>query len=533
MSIYVSPGVYVKETDLSNLIPSLSTTSAGIVGYSVKGDVNQLRLVTSKQQFIAQYGEPVLGNHFHYSALAYLDNGNQLWCYRVQNGALYGGVAIQKSDSASNNQAVLAGVTTPDFVSESSLDNLFNIYGANPGSWNNNIGVTISEVTGSPDYTFKINVYLRDTNSNNNLVETWLVSRKQQVDGYGNQQYLETAINGFSDYIVVADDTTQADDILPKANSSVLSFTQGSNGSAVADAHYISGWEKFINPDEVDVRILINANGYATDAVAVQTEMKTVVESRKDCIAILDVPYTNLTSVATTVNWRDNIQNFNSSYCSLYSGWVKVYDQYNATIVTLPPSGYVASQIAFNDYTSDVFYAPAGMNRGQLNVLGVTPIYTQGDRDTLYAAEINPLQRFSGQGNVIWGQKMEQAKASATDRMNVRRLLITLEKALAVALNNFVFEPNSETTRFRITSMIESFLDTYSAKGAFQNELGDKGYLVVCNETNNTPAVIDSNTLHVDVYVKPSRSAEFIQLNTIITTSGVSFNELISKGVSF
>jgi len=532
MSIYVSPGVYVKETDLSNLIPAISTTSAAIVGTSPKGDTTQIRLVTSKQQFISQYGEPVLGNYFHYSALAYLDNGNQLWCYRIQNSALYGGVKIKVSTSVASNAAIAAGVTSPDFVDVSGEDNLFNIYGANPGVWNNSLGVIISSVD-AVAYTFKIAVYLQDDDSVYQEVESWIVSRKHQIDGYGAQQYLETAINGFSDYIVVADDTTQADSLLPKPNVTTVAFAQGSAGSAVADSHYTTGWDKFSNPDDVDIRILINACGYATDPVVVQAAMKTVVESRKDCIAILDVPYASLSTVSSTVTWRDSTQNFNSSYCALYSGWVKAYDSYNSTIVTLPPSGYVASQIAYNDYTADVFYAPAGMNRGQLNVLGVTPIYTQGDRDTLYAAGINPLQKFSGQGNVIWGQKTEQAKASATDRVNVRRLLLTLEKTMAVSLNNFTFEPNSETTRFRITSVLESFLDTFSAKGAFQTELGDKGYLVVCNETNNPPAVIDQNELHVDVYVKPSRAAEFIQLNVIITTTGVSFQELVAKGVNF
>jgi len=531
MSIYVSPGVYVKETDLSNLIPAISTTSAAIVGYSVKGDTTQIRLVTSKQQFIAQYGEPVLGNYFHYSALAYLDNGNQLWCYRVQNGALYGGVKIKISTSSAANAAISTGVSSPDFVFVSGEDNLFNIYGCNPGVWNNNLAVIVTNVSAS-DYTFQINVYLKDENSNYNQVESWTVSRKHQLDGYGNQQYMETAINSFSDYIWVADDDSQTDDKLPKPNTSVLAFARGSDGSAVADAQYTAGWAKFTNPEDVDVRLLIQGGGYVSNTVTVQTQMKTIAEARKDCIAILDVPYTSISSVSNTVTFRNSTQNFNSSYCALYTGWVKVYDAYNSTIVELPPSGYVASQVAYNDYTADVFYAPAGINRGQLNVLGVTPVYTQGDRDTLYAAQINPIQKFPGQGNVIWGQKMEQLKASATDRMNVRRLLLTLEKAMSASLNSFVFEPNSETTRFRITAMLESFLDTFSAKGAFQTELGDKGYLVVCDTSNNTPAVIDANELHVDVYVKPSRAAEFIQLNTIITTSGVSFEELISKGIN-
>ncbi len=531
MSIYVSPGVYTKETDISNLIPSLSTTSAGIVGYSAKGDTTQLRLVTSKQQFIAQYGEPVLGNYFHYSALAYLENGNQLWCYRIQNGALYGGVKIKVSTSVSANAAISAGVSSPDFVEVSGEDNLFNIYGANPGAWNNRLSVIISDVSAT-DYTFKIKVYLLDDNSVNQLVETWTVSRKTQVDGYGRQQYLETMINGFSDYIVVADDVTQADDVLPKANATALTFTQGNDGSAVTDANYVTGWGRFENPDEVDIRILINANGYASDPVVTQTEMKRIVEARKDCIAILDVPYAYIGTTANTVAWRNSTQNFNSSYRALYSGWVKAYDAYNDSIIELPPSGYIASQMAYNDYNADIFYAPAGINRGQLNVLGVTPIYTQGERDLLYAAGVNPIQKFSGQGNVIWGQKTQQTKASATDRINVRRLLLVLEKSLAIALNGFTFEPNNENTRFRIVSMIEAFLDTYSAKGAFQTELGDKGYLVVCDTSNNTPAVIDANELHVDVFVKPSRAAEFIQLNTIITNSGVSFNELLAKGIN-
>jgi phage tail sheath protein FI len=186
--------------------------------------------------------------------------------------------------------------------------------------------------------------------------------------------------------------------------------------------------------------------------------------------------------------------------------------------------------MAYNDYVAETWYAPAGLNRGLLNVLSIIPVYTQGERDELYRNGVNPLQTFRGEGNVIWGQKTEQAKASALDRINVRRLLITIEKSLTVALRSFIFEPNSENTRFRVTAMIESFMDQLSAKGAFQAELGDKGYKVVCDNTNNTPAVIDANELHVDVFVKPSRAAEFIRLNTIITTTGANFNELTARG---
>ena len=528
MGIYVSAGVYVKEKDLSEIIPNLSTTTGGLVGYSAKGDTTQLLLMTNTQQFIQEYGEPVPGNYFHYSALAYLENGTKLYCKRIENAALYGGIKIKTESSIESNEAISAGANTPEFVTISGEDNLFYIYGSNPGVWNNNIGIQITSVDAT-EYTFKIVVYFTDADGITSEVETWTVSRQTKVDGYGKQLYLEDRINGFSDYIWVADDTTQGSTILPKVQATTLSVAQGDDGSVATDADYVNGWDAFSNPDNVDIRVLINAG---QTGITVQQKLKTIAEDRKDCIALLDMPYAQLTSVTSMVSWRDSTQNFNSSYTALYSPWVKVYDPYNDKIIECPPSGWVASAIAYNDYVSEVWYAPAGFNRGIANVLGLTNVFTQGERDTLYENGINPLQTFRGEGNVIWGQKTQQVKASALDRINVRRLLITLEKAISVALRYFVFEPNSQITRFRIVSMIESYMDQLSAKGAFQSEGGDKGYLVVCDETNNPPATIDANELHVDVFLKPSRSAEFIQLQTIITKSGASFNELVARGVN-
>jgi hypothetical protein len=528
MGIYVSAGVYSKEKDISEIIPNLSTTTAGIVGYSAKGDTTRLRLMTNTQQFIQQYGQPVPGNYFHYSGLAYLENGQTLWCKRVVNGALYGGVKIKTSVSSQSNAAISAGAITPDFVTVSGEDNLFYVYGANPGVWNNNIGIRITSIDPT-ELTFNIEVYFTDANGITTRVENWIVSRQVKIDGYGKQLYLEDKINGFSSYIVVADDTTQSSSILPKGQSSTLVVAQGDDGSALTDGNLITGWQSFANPDDIDIRLLIGAGA---TSVAVQQAMKTIAEDRKDCIALLDMPYAQLTDVSSMVTWRTSTQNFNSSYTALYAPWVKMYDPYNDLLLEIPPSGYVASQIAYNDYQAEVWYAPAGFNRGILNVLGLTNVFTQGERDTLYPAGINPLQTFRGEGNVIWGQKTQQTKASALDRVNVRRLLITLEKAISVALRTFVFEPNSEVTRFRIVSMCEQYLDQLSAKGAFQTELGDKGYLVVCDETNNTPATIDANELHVDIFIKPSRAAEYIQLQTIITSTGASFTELVARGVN-
>jgi hypothetical protein len=206
-----------------------------------------------------------------------------------------------------------------------------------------------------------------------------------------------------------------------------------------------------------------------------------------------------------------------------------VYDSYNAQLVTLPPSGYVASAYAFNDNTS-FFSAPAGLNRGVLPVLSVSPVWAQGDRDLLYENQVNPIQTFRGEGNVIWGQKTEQFLASALDRVNVRRLLIVLEKSISIGLQAFVFEPDNSETWFRVTAMCEQYLDQLSAQGAFDTTVNPKGYLVQCDETVNTPAAIGANTMYVNIWISPTRTAEIIVLNTIITSVGTSFTEAIAAG---
>ena len=527
MGFYVSPGVYTREKDISDIIPNISTTTSALVGYSTKGSITNIKLITNSQQFINEYGEPVPGEYFHYSALAFLENGTRLYCLRVIKNALYGGCKIAYSEGT--NASFTTGLETPNFQIISGENNLFFVCGKDPGTWNNKIGIRITNLNVT-DYEFDIEVYYQDEDGNYQKVETWTVSRKTKVDGYGKQMYLETAINGFSDYIVVSDNTDQADTVMPLPQSTTLACAQGSNGSAVADSELSTGWDKFANPDDVDIRLLING-GYTS--VNTQQKLKTIAESRKDCIALLDIPYTQLTSVDSMVTWRENTQNFNSSYCALYAPWVKIYDQWNDKIIEVPPSGYVASQIAYNDYVAEAWFAPAGFNRGLLNILGLTDVFTQGERDSLYEGQINPLQTFRGQGNVIWGQKTEQTKASALDRVNVRRLLIVLEKSISASLKYFVFEPNSDLTRYRVTSMIESYMDMLQARGAFQTEVGGTGYRVLCDTTNNTPAIIDRNELHVDIFIKPIRAAEFIQLQAIITTTGASFNELIAKGVMF
>ena len=562
MGTYLSAGVYSIEKDISELVPSLATTTAALVGWSPKGDISDIQLITNKQQFINEYGEPdnTSGNYFHYTALAFLEQGNKLWCYRVHESAQYGGYAIATTGGTSETFSDLSNDfdTIMDSGYSGNLsdsDCLFMILGKDPGVWNTRISIAIDQLknneeswsTGAPtavadalsiadvdQYTFRIKVYWQNDDGDDELVETWVVSRKTKIDGYGKQLYLESKINGYSKYITVQDNTAILDTYMPDGFATQLNLGSGSDGTAYTSAEFASeiaaGWDKFSNPAEVDVRILLNG-GETNDTV--QTAMNALAVARADCIAILDIDYDEMaSSVADAVTWRKTTININSSYSALYAPWVRINDPYNDVLLYVPPSGYVGAQFAYNDYVAQPWNAPAGFNRGLLNILGVQDIFTEGERDTLYEAQINPLQTFRGEGDVIWGQKTLQTKSSALTRVNVRRLLIVIEKAMAISLRPFVFENNSEITRFRINAMLVEYLDLLSGQGAFQTEAGDKGFKVVVDTTNNNPAVIDRNELHVDVFVKPARTAEYIQLQTVVTSSGASFDELISRGVN-
>jgi phage tail sheath protein FI len=532
MGNYFGAGVRFRELDLSSLVPNLSTTIGAIVGSSNKGTLER-KLITSGRAFVEEYGNPVAGNYFHYSALAFLAQGNQLYCKRVVastgNLAYYGGVSIQKTGGEGSNKDLDAGSTATDWDTLDGTgtytDNLFFIIGKDPGTWNNSISVKVTN--NAQDATwFDIVVYYTEKGITR-LVETWTVSRYAQLDGDGNQMYLETKINGYSKYILVVDNTNEVNTVMPDPQATALAMASGANGDAPSETNVSTGWDDFDDPNDIDVRILIN-NGYT--AGTVQAKMKAIAEARKDCMAVLDIPYASCTDAATMVTWRSSTQNYDSNYCALYGPWVKDYDTYNGGIKNLPPSGYVAAMYAYNDYVGNVWTSPAGSNRGTLNVAGTTLAISEGDIETLQAVQINPIVNFRGQGVKIWGDLTEQKKTSALSLISVRRLLIVLEKTISTVLRDFVFEPNTPELRLRVSSLIEEYLAIISAQGGFQTEGGDRGYKVVCNEVNNTPATIDRQELLVDVFVKPVKPAKYIELTAIITTTGSNFEELIASG---
>jgi phage tail sheath protein FI len=213
-----------------------------------------------------------------------------------------------------------------------------------------------------------------------------------------------------------------------------------------------------------------------------------------------------------------------TSYGFMDSGWKYQYDKYNDVYRYVPLNADIAGLCVRTDLQRDPWFSPAGLNRGQIrNVVKLAYNPTQSERDTLYKAGVNPVVSFPGDGTILFGDKTLQGRPSAFDRINVRRLFIVLEKAISAAARSSLFEFNDEFTRAQFVGLVEPFLrDVQGRRGIFD-------FRVVCDDTNNTAAVIDRNEFVGDIYIKPARSVNFIQLNFVAVRSGVAFDEIVGR----
>ena len=292
------------------------------------------------------------------------------------------------------------------------------------------------------------------------------------------------------------------------------------------NSNKIAAFDLFADSESLDVNLIMCGKA---DSVVANYVVQNVAEVRKDCVAFISPQNTNTTgdpligttsAIATSiVTYRNAITS--SSYAVIDSGYKYQYDRYNDDYRWIPLNGDIAGLCARTDYTNDPWFSPAGLNRGQIkNVVKLAFNPRKTDRDTLYNAGINPVASFPGQGIVLFGDKTALSKPSAFDRINVRRLFITLEKAISTAAKYQLFEFNDGFTRAQFKNIVEPFLRDVKGRR------GITDFLVVCDETNNTGEVIDTNRFVADIYIKPARSINFIQLNFIATRTGASFNEI-------
>lgn len=293
----------------------------------------------------------------------------------------------------------------------------------------------------------------------------------------------------------------------------------------LTDGNLETGYDLF-NVEEFDFNLIVTAGHSST---VVKYCIDNIAESRQDCVVLLSPPkaavVNNPGSEHTAIlTYRNVTLNANSSYAFMDNNWIKKYDKYNDTYRWIPANGDVAGLMVRTDETRDPWFSPAGLNRGQIK--GVRQLAwnaKEAYRDVLYQAGVNPIVSFPGQGAVLFGDKTLQAKASAFDRINVRRLFIVLRKAISRAAKYILFEFNDEVTRAQFRSLVDPFLRD------IQGRRGIYAYKVVCDASNNSTQTIDTNGFNGDIYVQPARSINFIKLNFIATRTGVSFEEIVGK----
>ena len=302
-----------------------------------------------------------------------------------------------------------------------------------------------------------------------------------------------------------------------------VSLASGNNGTAGTTAQLKTAYEKYTDAETVDVNLIIAGKGDATHI----DNLVTIAESRKDCVVFASPERSDVVNIANSETQTNNVKGFfdaitSSSYLVFDSGYKYTYDKYSDVFRYVPLNGDIAGLAARTDLIADSWFSPAGFSRGVIRgavKLAYNPTKTQ--RDTLYRARVNPVTTFPGQGTVLFGDKTALSAPSAFDRINVRRLFITLEKAISTASKFQLFEFNDEFTRAQFRNLVEPFLRDV------QGRRGITDFLVVCDETNNTGDVIDRNEFRADIFVKPTRSINFITLQFIATRTGVAFEEVI------
>ena len=305
----------------------------------------------------------------------------------------------------------------------------------------------------------------------------------------------------------------------------VDSVAEGSQTLAKLSA----GYDIFSSAEDVDISLIMQgkALGGTNDAGLAKYIIDNICEKRKDCVLFASPSYADVVNniggeVDDIIAYRNALTN--SSYAFIDSGYKYAYDKYNDVYRYVPLNGDIAGLAVRSDELRDAWFSPAGYNRGGLkNVVKLPFNPKKADRDLLYQSDINPVVTFPGQGTILFGDKTVLGKPSAFDRINVRRLFIVLEKAISTAAKFTLFEFNDAFTRSQFKNLVEPFLRDVQGRRGIQD------FRVVCDETNNTGEVIDRNEFVGDIYIKPSKSINFIQLNFVAVRSGVEFSEIVGQ----
>jgi len=565
MAFQLSPGVNVSEIDLTTVIPSVATSIGAFVGPFAWGPASEITTISDEVRLTNTFGKPDSTNYeYWFSAANFLAYGNNLKVVRAIN------TSTSKNATANSIGALIKNTDDWNSNWSSLADGSYNGFAARyPGALGNGLIVSMADSLGWSAWSYKSNFTAQPNTSSyvfnksgltsndevhvividgngtfsgtaNTVLEKYeFVSKASDAkDDSGNANYYKNVIAARSKYIHwlahpatanlgsgTAWGTAANSSVFKSLTSNVTFALTGGVDGTIASSQITTGWDLFKNAEAVDISLCVTGGG---DATIDNYVISNITESRKDCVAFISPALANVVNnsgneATAVVNYRNTLQ-INSSYAVLDSGYKYQYDKYSDLYRWIPLNGDIAGLCARTDNDRDPWFSPGGLNRGVIkNVIKLAWNPTKTERDTLYNAGINPVVSFPGQGTVLFGDKTLLSKPSAFDRINVRRLFIVLEKAISRAARFSLFEFNDQFTRAQFVAIVEPFLRDV------QGRRGITDFRVVCDDTNNTGQVIDSNQFVGDIYIKPARSINFIQLNFVAVRSGVSFNEVVGS----
>jgi phage tail sheath protein FI len=572
----VSPGVLARENDQSFVSQQPVTVGAAIIGPTVKGPVNIPTIVTSYSQFQQKFGTTFVSasNVYTYftsiAAYNYFNNGGQsLLVSRVVSGSYT--AATSKTDGGGNfiSSSLSSGSLQLKTISQGIIMNSTSSQDPSgslaSGSTDNIRWQIVNSNTSSG--TFDLLIRQGNDNTNNQIVlETWtnlsldpfqpnyvaavIGDQVQNYNSANTQIQVTGSYTNNSAYVYVSavtntpnyfDNTgvakAQFTGLIPANGSGSFTDAEGS-GVAGAGFLYYDAITVGLNNANIDkiqgipsgsydgmISLLANQDDYRFNVISApglfngyQTSQVTSIisntQNRGDSIFVLD-PIAYGAAVSQSVAQANSR---NTSYAATYWPWVQTIDPDTGARVWVPASTLIPAVYAFNDSVSEPWFAPAGINRGGLDtVIRAEQKLTQTNRDTLYTNNVNPIATFPGQGVVVYGQKTLQKQASALDRVNVRRLLIALKSYISQVAQNLVFEQNTIATRNQFLSQVNPYLESV------QQRQGLYAFRVIMDDSNNTPDVIDRNQMVGQIYLQPTKTAEFIYLDFNILPTGATF----------
>lgn len=516
-----SPGIESREIDLSTVVPSVSTLEGAIAGVFRWGPVDEPVLVSSEVDLVRRFGAPKINynQETFFTAADFLAYSNSLYVVRVSDA--------NTASHSSNTDVDLVTAKYPGELGNSIRVETYNKAGANTAT----LDILAQTV---PETDTNVNVVIVDadggfTGAAGSVLEVFenlSVTPGDKTDE-GSDNYLVTAINNRSKFIDIKTDATLSQ--FYSLDVTLSSGSDGSDESTIALATLQAGYDRYDTVENIDISLVMQgkARGDSNDAELAQYIITNVAEARKDCVAFIspdraDAVENSGSEITDILAFRANINN--TSYAVMDSGYKYRYDKYNDSYVYTPLNGDMAGLCVRTDAQRDPWFSPAGYNRGLIkNVVKLAWNPNKTARDQLFKNDVNPVMTQAGEGTLLFGDKTMLGRQSAFSRINVRRLFIILQKSVSRAARSTLFEFNDTFTRAQFKNTVDPFLREV------QGRRGITDFRVVCDETNNTPTIIDNNQFVGDIYIKPARSINFIQLNFVAVATGVEFTEIVGQ----